>query len=98
MGNLTQLGLLVAQAATPQATAVAPVAGEGYQWGLVLGVTLALLAGLLYVCYFTRTGIIARSTTMEATRQPLFLLLMNPVLVISKQFSVVMYPVTSVLK
>ncbi|MFP6768411.1 MAG: ABC transporter permease subunit [Planctomycetaceae bacterium] len=77
MGNLTQLGLLVAQAATPQATAAAPVAGEGYQWGLVLGVTLALLAGLLYVCYFTRTGIIARSTTMEATRQPLFLLLMN---------------------
>ena len=48
-----------------------------YEWGLVLGVAFVLLGVLLAVSYFTRTGIIARSTTMEATRQPLFILLMT---------------------
>tara|TARA_B100000029_G_scaffold417058_1_gene421554 strand:+ start:1019 stop:1963 length:945 start_codon:yes stop_codon:yes gene_type:complete len=47
-----------------------------YNWGLVLGSAFILLASLLAVSYTTRTGIIARSTTMEATRQPLFILLM----------------------
>jgi len=73
MGHFSQLGLLIAQASP--ATGPEAVSGD-YQWGLVLAVTLALAVGLILLDYMTRTGIIARATTMEATRQPLFLLLM----------------------
>ena len=73
MSHLSQLGLQIAQASPPAASSAAQ---GGYQWGLVLAVTLVLAIGLILVDYLTRTGIIARATTMEATRQPLFLLLM----------------------
>jgi len=38
-------------------------------------VTFALLVGLVAISYGTRPGVIARATTKEAVRQPLFLLL-----------------------
>jgi ABC-type transport system involved in multi-copper enzyme maturation permease subunit len=41
----------------------------------VLVVAAVIAAGVLF-CYFTRAGIIARATTKEAIRQPLFSLLM----------------------
>ena len=75
MGNILNLGHLLAQA-PPVAVPPQAAMANNYEWGLVLGVALALLTALVSVSYFTRTGIIARSTTMEATRQPLFLLLM----------------------
>ena len=42
--------------------------------GLVVGL---LLAGMFVFLYMTRTGIIARATTKEAVRQPVFLLLLG---------------------
>ena len=75
MGNILNLGHLLAQA-PPVAVPPQAAMANNYEWGLVLGVALVLLTALVSVSYFTRTGIIARSTTMEATRQPLFLLLM----------------------
>lgn len=42
--------------------------------GLVLGL---LLAGMFVFLYMTRTGVIARATTKEAVRQPVFLLMMT---------------------
>jgi len=44
-------------------------------WWFILGL-LALLVVLFGVNYFTRTGSIARATTKEAVRQPIFLLLL----------------------
>ena len=76
MGNLLSFTSLLAQAAPPVVVAPQGTMATNYEWGLVLGVAGMLLAALLAVSYFTRTGIIARSTTMEATRQPLFILLM----------------------
>ena len=75
MGNILNLGHLLAQV-PPVAVPPQAAMANNYEWGLVLGVALVLLTALVSVSYFTRTGIIARSTTMEATRQPLFLLLM----------------------
>jgi ABC-type transport system involved in multi-copper enzyme maturation permease subunit len=46
-------------------------------YGAELGIaTLAVLGGATLFCYLTRAGIIARATTKEAIRQPLFPLLM----------------------
>ncbi len=42
--------------------------------GLVVGL---LLAGMFVFLYMTRTGVIARATTKEAVRQPVFLLLLG---------------------
>ena len=44
-------------------------------WSLAWLVGLALLIGLLVFAYRTQAGIIARATTKEAIRQPLFFLL-----------------------
>jgi ABC-type transport system involved in multi-copper enzyme maturation permease subunit len=41
--------------------------------GLILGL---LLAGMFVFLYMTRTGVIARATTKEAVRQPIFLLML----------------------
>lgn len=60
-------GLLLAQM-------VAPVARQSYAAvGVGAGV---LIAGLLLFDYFSRAGTIARATTKEALRQPVFLLLL----------------------
>ena len=42
--------------------------------GLIIGL---LLAGMFVVLYMTRTGVIARATTKESVRQPVFLLLLT---------------------
>ncbi len=47
---------------------------DDYLW-FVVGL-FGLLAALFFVNYFTRTGSIARATTKEAVRQPIFLLLL----------------------
>lgn len=59
-------------AAAPAADAGIPV----WQWWTVIGVAIACVVGLLVFSYRTRAGIIARATTKEAVRQPIFFLLM----------------------
>lgn len=58
--------------------AVKEVAGfSAAQWG-IMGLVVGLLcAGMFVFLYMTRTGIIARATTKEAVRQPVFLLLLG---------------------
>jgi ABC-type transport system involved in multi-copper enzyme maturation permease subunit len=46
------------------------------EWGITLGVLALLVAAVLAFCYTTQAGIIARATTKEAVRQPVFWLLM----------------------
>ena len=54
------------------------VAGEipVWQWWVTGGVVVAAFAALLTLSYGSRTGVIARATTKEAVRQPLFLLML----------------------
>lgn len=73
MFGLSQMGLLLA--ALEENAPLVETFSSG-QWYAVLGVVGALVAGLLLISYGTRTGIIARATTKEAVRQPLFLLLL----------------------
>jgi ABC-type transport system involved in multi-copper enzyme maturation permease subunit len=47
-----------------------------WQWYATGGVVIAMFAALITVSYKTKTGVIARATTKEAVRQPLFILLM----------------------
>ena len=49
---------------------------EDPNWGLAWLCGLALIIGLIVFSYTTRAGIIARATTKEAIRQPLFFLLL----------------------
>ena len=58
--------------------AVESVEGEipGWQWWATGAVVVAIFAGLLVLSYGSRTGVIARATTKEAVRQPLFLLML----------------------
>ncbi len=63
--------LLLGQLA-PRALDVVPPA----QWYITGGVCAGVLAALAAYAYFTRSGIIARATTKEALRQPIFLLLL----------------------
>lgn len=49
---------------------------DPYAWGATGLVVGLLLAGLFVFLYMTRTGVIARATTKEAIRQPVFLLLL----------------------
>ena len=51
--------------------------GVPAEWLATLGGIGALLALLIFLCYFTRLGIIARATTKEALRQPVYLLLLG---------------------
>lgn len=48
---------------------------ESTQWSLVWVVGVALFVGLIVFSYTSRSGIIARATTKEAVRQPLFFLI-----------------------
>ncbi|MFP6765578.1 MAG: ABC transporter permease, partial [Planctomycetaceae bacterium] len=47
-----------------------------WQWWATGAVVLAICAALAFVSYGTRTGVIARATTKEALRQPLFALML----------------------
>lgn len=60
----------------PQLLFAATEAGSNLQWGLVTAAGLGLLGALLAHAYLTKSGIIARATTKEAIRQPVFLLAM----------------------
>lgn len=77
MTSLSSLTLLAAEAAEP----AAETASQG-NWGVAIGVGIALLAALLAFNYRTRAGIIARATTKEAVRQPVFWLLLSLALVL----------------
>lgn len=47
-----------------------------YRWGGMIVSTVLLLAGLFVFLFTTKAGVIARATTKEAIRQPVFLLLL----------------------
>lgn len=47
------------------------------EWAITLGVIGFLAAALIAVCYSTQMGIIARATTKESIRQPVFFLLLG---------------------
>ncbi len=68
MGNAA--GVLLAQ----EATVSGAEAGHPYRW-ILLGAA-GVIAVLLLLDYLTRAGTIARATTKEALRQPVFLLLL----------------------
>ena len=53
-----------------------PVAGPDIDWTWSWLAVFGLLISLVSVSYGTRAGVIARATTKEAIRQPLFLLLL----------------------
>lgn len=73
MSSLVWLSSTVLAAeALPEVPGQAP-----YAWGATGLVVGLLLAGLFVFLYMTRTGVIARATTKEAIRQPVFLLLMG---------------------
>ena len=48
------------------------VRGTPAQWSFVAIAGLLLLLGLITFAYTTKAGIIARATTKEAVRQPVF--------------------------
>jgi ABC-type transport system involved in multi-copper enzyme maturation permease subunit len=50
---------------------------ETVPWLIALGVAAALLAAMLVYTFTSRAGIIARATTKEAIRQPVFLLMLG---------------------
>ncbi len=58
------------------------VRGTPGQWLSVVVVGLLLLLGLIVFAYTTKAGIIARATTKEAVRQPVFLLCLALAIVI----------------
>ncbi len=51
-------------------------------WQIAAGVVVLLLAAMLVFVYTTRAGIIARATTKEAIRQPVFLLMFGLALIV----------------
>ena len=58
------------------------VRGTPGQWMAVVVVGVLLLLGLIAFAYTTKAGIIARATTKEAVRQPVFLLCMALAIVV----------------
>ena len=64
------MGMLLAQ----ETTAVAVQTDQPYRW-ILLGAAV-VIGVLLLLSYLTRAGTIARATTKEALRQPVFLLLL----------------------
>lgn len=65
-----------------QAAAADPTSTSSSQWMVAAGVAVALLAAMLVFTYTTRAGIIARATTKEAIRQPVFLLMFALALIV----------------
>lgn len=61
---------------------VAMAAGTGMQWMITILVAVLFLVALVVFAYTTKAGIIARATTKEAIRQPVFLLSMALAIVI----------------
>jgi ABC-type transport system involved in multi-copper enzyme maturation permease subunit len=65
----------------PANTLLAAAAPSSLQWNMTILVGLLALAALFAVLYTTRAGIIARATTKEAIRQPVFILMLVVALV-----------------
>lgn len=63
-------------------TTETPAPTETINWIPTIIVSVLLLAGLIWFAYSTKAGIIARATTKEAVRQPIFLLCMAIAIVI----------------
>lgn len=56
--------------------------GTSSEWAITIATGVAMLVGLIVFAYTTKAGIIARATTKEAVRQPVFLLCMALAIVI----------------
>lgn len=69
MNQMAMSGILAAAAGTSE-----PI--ESWQWWATGICVAAFFIGQIVLSYMTRTGVIARATTKEAVRQPLFILLM----------------------
>ena len=76
MLQLWSPGLLAAAEEVGRRTIGSEIVVPREHWYIALAVAAALLAALALVSYRTRAGIIARATTKEAIRQPVFLLLL----------------------
>ena len=50
--------------------------GTAGEWRTLIGLGLLLFLGLIVFAYTTKAGIIARATTKEAVRQPIFSLVL----------------------
>jgi ABC-type transport system involved in multi-copper enzyme maturation permease subunit len=50
---------------------------SGSEWYTSIAVTVLFFLSLIVFCYTTRAGIIARATTKESIRQPIFILLLG---------------------
>lgn len=61
---------------------VSAVRGTPTEWAITSIVGVLILVGLIVVAYTTKAGIIARATTKEAVRQPVFLLCMALAIVV----------------
>ena len=70
MLGFSNILLLAQETATEQSVSLSR------DWWIVIGVTAAVIGALLAFSYTTRAGIIARATTKEAVRQPVFGLLL----------------------
>ena len=55
---------------------LAAAPAERFEWVVTIIVASLLFIGMLATSYTTRVGVIARATTKEAVRQPVFLLMM----------------------
>jgi hypothetical protein len=73
MSSLTWLSTVLLAAG--DAAANSP--SESLNWGATGLVVGLLFVGMFFFLYMTRTGVIARATTKEAVRQPVFLLLLG---------------------
>lgn len=75
---MQQIPMLLAANGQP----VDPSAGSETAWWIAFAVALAVMAGLFLFNIKTRAGIIARATTKEAVRQPVFFLLLALALIL----------------
>lgn len=58
------------------------IRGTWVEWAITNAIAVLLLIGLIAFAYTTKAGIIARATTKEAVRQPVFLLCMALAIVV----------------
>ena len=69
----------------PVSTLLAAAQGaapSSLQWNVTIAVVLLALVAMIFVSYTTRAGVIARATTKEAIRQPVFILMLAVALVL----------------
>lgn len=71
--SFLQLPILLAQATQSQ---LDTNSGTPFQWTITTIVSVLVVVGMFSVNFFTRAGMIARSTSKEAVRQPVFALML----------------------